>query len=76
LVGQSVYEQLRSDIVTGKLAPGEKLKLNALRLRYSASVNTLRETLMRLVSDGFVLFVDPKRLYSKNLFLPRICVNY
>lgn len=60
LVGQSVYEQLRSDIVTGKLPPGEKLKLNALRIRYSASVNTLRETLMRLVSDGFVLFVDQK----------------
>ncbi|ETI59284.1 GntR family transcriptional regulator [Marinomonas profundimaris] len=60
LVGQSVYEQLRSDIVTGALSPGEKLKLNSLRLRYSASVNTLRETLMRLVSDGFVLFVDQK----------------
>lgn len=60
LVGQSVYEQLRSDIVTGKLKPSEKLKLNALRIRYSASVNTLRETLMRLVSDGFVLFVDQK----------------
>ncbi|NLQ17761.1 GntR family transcriptional regulator [Marinomonas sp. M1K-6] len=60
LVGQSVYEQLRSDIVTGKLAPSEKLKLNALRIRYGASVNTLRETLMRLVSDGFVLFVDQK----------------
>ena len=60
LVGQSVYEQLRSDIVTGRLLPGEKLKLNALRIRYSASVNTLRETLMRLVSDGFVLFVDQK----------------
>ncbi|NVK73293.1 GntR family transcriptional regulator [Marinomonas sp. CT5] len=60
LVGQSVYEQLRSDIVTGTLSPGEKLKLNALRIRYSASVNTLRETLMRLVSDGFVLFVDQK----------------
>ncbi|TYL48845.1 GntR family transcriptional regulator [Marinomonas sp. IMCC 4694] len=60
LVGQSVYEQLRSDIVTGVLSPGEKLKLNALRLRYSASVNTLRETLMRLVSDGFVQFVDQK----------------
>ena len=55
LVGQSVYEQLRSDIVTGTLSPGEKLKLNALRLRYSVSVNTLRETLVRLVSDGLLI---------------------
>lgn len=60
LVGQSVYEQLRADITTGRLAPGQKLKLNQLRDRYGVSVNTLRETLMRLVSDGFVLFVDQK----------------
>ncbi|GGN22461.1 MULTISPECIES: GntR family transcriptional regulator [Marinomonas] len=73
LVGQSVYEQLRSDIVTGKLAPGEKLKLNALRLRYSASVNTLRETLMRLVSDGFVLFVDQKGFSVKPVSTADLC---
>ncbi|MFC6673367.1 GntR family transcriptional regulator [Marinobacterium aestuariivivens] len=60
LVGQTVYESLRNDIVTGKLVPGGKLKLNELRTRYGASVNTLRETLMRLVSDGFVLFEDQK----------------
>ncbi|CUB03550.1 GntR family transcriptional regulator [Marinomonas fungiae] len=60
LVGQSVYEQLRSDIMTGQLTPGAKLKLNQLKIRYGASVNTLREALMRLVSDGFVRFIDQK----------------
>ncbi|WP_432695748.1 GntR family transcriptional regulator [Marinobacterium sp. YM272] len=54
LVGQSAYEQIRSHIMQGKLSPGQKLKLNALRVDYGVSVNTLRETLMRLVSDGFV----------------------
>lgn len=54
LVGQSAYEQLRNDIMQGKLLPGQKLKLNLLRSEYGVSVNTLRETLMRLVSDGFV----------------------
>lgn len=54
LVGESAYERLRNDIMQGQLAPGQKLKLNALRSEYSVSVNTLRETLMRLVSDGFV----------------------
>jgi DNA-binding GntR family transcriptional regulator len=54
LVGESAYEQLRNDIMNGTLVPGQKLKLNALRLAYGVSVNTLRETLMRLVSDGFV----------------------
>ncbi len=60
LVGQTAYESLRNDIVTGNLGPGQKLKLNELRTRYGVSVNTLRETLMRLVSDGFVAFEDQK----------------
>lgn len=60
LVGQTAYESLRNDIVTGKLGPGQKLKLNELRASYGVSVNTLRETLMRLVSDGFVAFEDQK----------------
>lgn len=60
LVGQSAYEQLRNDIMSGSLMPGEKLKLNALKSRYSVSVNTLRETLMRLVSDGFVVVEEQK----------------
>ncbi|GGO85899.1 transcriptional regulator [Marinobacterium nitratireducens] len=60
LVGQTAYESLRNDIVAGHLQPGQKLKLNELRTRYGASVNTLRETLMRLVSDGFVSFEDQK----------------
>ncbi len=60
LVGQAAYERLRNDIVTGKLLPNQKLKLNELRIHYSVSVNTLRETLMRLVADGFVSFEDQK----------------
>ncbi|WP_221801361.1 GntR family transcriptional regulator [Oceanobacter mangrovi] len=60
LVGQTAYETIRFDIVNGNLPPGEKLKLNGLQKRYGVSVNTLRETLMRLVSEGFVLFEDQK----------------
>jgi DNA-binding GntR family transcriptional regulator len=60
LVGQTAYESLRNDIVAGKLSPGQKLKLNELRASYGVSVNTLRETLMRLVSDGFVAFEEQK----------------
>ncbi len=60
LVCHSVYEQLRTDIITGKLAPGAKLKLNRLKVQYDTSVNTLRESLVRLVSEGFVRFIDQK----------------
>jgi DNA-binding GntR family transcriptional regulator len=53
-VGSSTYETIKHDILFGQLAPGSKLKLDALKARYSASVSTLRETLNRLASDGFV----------------------
>jgi len=53
-VADAAYSRLRSDILDGALQPGMKLKLEALRERYDVSVNTLRETLSRLASDGLV----------------------
>lgn len=53
-VGASTYEHIKHDIIFGELPPGSKLKLDGLKARYSASVSTLRETLNRLASDGFV----------------------
>jgi DNA-binding GntR family transcriptional regulator len=51
---QSLYDVIRSDIVFGRLKPGEKLKATDLRARYDASVSTVREVLNRLASEGFV----------------------
>ncbi len=53
-VGSSTYEHIKHDIIFGELEPGTKLKLEGLKERYSASVSTLRETLNRLASEGFV----------------------
>lgn len=53
-VGTSTYERIKHDIIFGALEPGSKLKLDGLKARYQASVSTLRETLNRLASDGFV----------------------
>jgi len=53
-VGSSTYLRLKNDIIFGVLEPGKKLKLNALRDQYEASLSTLRETLNRLTSEGFV----------------------
>ena len=50
----STYAKIKHDIIFGELAPGVKLKLDALKERYEASVSTLRETLNRLASEGFV----------------------
>jgi DNA-binding GntR family transcriptional regulator len=52
--GSSVYLKIKSDIITGALQPGKKLKLDTLKVQYSVSVSTLREILNRLASDGFV----------------------
>lgn len=51
---ETVYARLRSDILMGVLRPGDRLKLDGLRDRYDVSINTLRETLSRLVSEGLV----------------------
>lgn len=53
--GESVYRRIRSDILTGRLQPGRKLKLDVLRADYDASVSTLREILSRLVSEKLVV---------------------
>ena len=53
-VMEATYARLRLDILSGSLAPGTKLKLDQLRTRYDTGINTLRETLSRLVADGLV----------------------
>ena len=54
-VSEKAYRRIRTDIIFGKLAPAEKLKLERLREDYGASVGTLRELLSRLTSEGLVL---------------------
>ncbi|MDP2700279.1 GntR family transcriptional regulator [Thalassospira sp.] len=53
-VADTVYTEIRDDILYGELQPGSKLKLDGLRERYNVSVNTLREVLNRLSAFGFV----------------------
>jgi DNA-binding GntR family transcriptional regulator len=54
-VGEKTYRRIRTDIIFGKLGPGEKLRLDRLREDYGASVSTLRELLNRLSSEGLVI---------------------
>ena len=56
----TLYDNLREDILFGRLGPGEKLKLADLRDRYTAGTNTLREVLTRLATEGFVEAIDQK----------------
>jgi DNA-binding GntR family transcriptional regulator len=54
-ISEKVFRQIRSDILFGKLGPGQKLKLERLRAAYGASVGTLRELLNRLATEGLVV---------------------
>jgi len=53
--GERVYRRLRNDVISGHLAPSEKLKLGRLRDDYGISISTLRELLNRLTSEGLVV---------------------
>jgi len=54
-IAESSYRRIRADIIFGRLAPGQRLKLDALKESYDTSISTLREILNRLSSEGLVL---------------------
>jgi len=51
----SVYDRLQSDILTGKLKPGLKLRLKDLIEQYETGNSPLREALNRLSANGMVV---------------------
>jgi DNA-binding GntR family transcriptional regulator len=53
-MASSVYEQLRTDILKGRLVPGSKLRLQHLGKEYGVGNSPLREALNRLTSNGLV----------------------
>jgi len=54
-VGEKTYRRIRTDIVFGRLPPGERLTLDRMRDAYEVSVSTLRELLNRLSSEGLIV---------------------
>ncbi len=52
---ERAYEQLRDDIIEGRLAPAEKLRVEHLKAHYQVGAGTLREAITRLVSDALVV---------------------
>lgn len=57
---QWVDAQLRRAILTGELAPGERLRAEHLAERWGVSPTPLRETFMRLAGEGLVV-IEPQR---------------
>lgn len=54
------YDLLREDIVTCRLKPDERVRLEEFRERYSVGASSLREALMRLEAEGLVI-LEPNK---------------
>lgn len=52
---ETAYRRLRRDIIDGRLAAGDRLRVEHLKGRYDVSGGTLREALALLVSDSLVV---------------------
>lgn len=61
------YHQLRSEIMSGELAPGMKLKIEQLRQRYDVGTSPIREALSLLTSDHFVERIDQRGFRVANI---------
>jgi len=51
---EAVKAQLGEQILSGDLAPGARLRVDSLRLKFNVSTATMREALSRLLSDNLV----------------------
>ena len=59
-VNAQVFRQIRNDIVTCRLMPNERLRVESLRKRYGVGGSPIREALMRLEAEGLVTLEQNK----------------
>jgi GntR family transcriptional regulator, carbon starvation induced regulator len=57
ITGQ-IFEALKADVLLGRVAPNERLQVDALREKYDVSLSPVREALQRLVATGLVVASD------------------
>jgi GntR family transcriptional regulator, carbon starvation induced regulator len=55
-----VYERLRADILSCRLVPGLRLRLEEMRKAYTIGLSPLREALIRLAGNGLVILEEHK----------------
>ena len=62
-----VYKELRSEIICGIFAPGEKLDINELANKYGVSRSPVKEAVNQLVHDGLIEIFPRKGTYIAQL---------
>jgi DNA-binding GntR family transcriptional regulator len=55
LLREQVYDQLRADIISCRLAPGSEIREGELAMRFGISKSPVRDALMHLQREGLVL---------------------
>jgi DNA-binding GntR family transcriptional regulator len=73
-LNMSAFARLRTDILQGVIAPGEKLRIDALKERYQIGASPLREALNRLSALHLVEKID-QRGFRAALISPETLVE-
>ena len=62
-----VYDRLRDDLLSGRLAPSRKLQMRFLMETYQTGQTPLREALNRLTADGLVEVREQRGFYVRDI---------
>lgn len=68
-LASAIFAQLRGDIVSCRIKPGEKLNVSAISKRFDVSLAAVREALSRLVASGLVVAEDQRGFRASPLSL-------
>jgi DNA-binding GntR family transcriptional regulator len=63
----NVYDRLREDLLSARLAPSRKLQMRFLMETYQTGQTPLREALNRLTSDGLVEVREQRGFYVRDI---------
>lgn len=70
--GQKIYENLKEEILTLKIRPGEKISENDICERFNVSRTPVRTAFQRLNNDGLLTIEPYKTTYASLLNLEQI----
>jgi DNA-binding GntR family transcriptional regulator len=64
---EEAYWRLRQEILSNRLAPGEKLRIEHLKAAFGYGASAIREALSRLLSDGLVESVSQRGFWVSQI---------
>jgi DNA-binding GntR family transcriptional regulator len=71
-LGDEIFERLRADIISSRLAPGKKLRFHDLRETYGVGVSPLREALSRLAENRLVVATGQRGFHVSEVSVENI----